>query len=208
MNFVRRFLSLSLAALCLVAANPQPVTLIFYVGGQGDTATVARLSAVMKARLRAAGVSAAVALLPKNRVQVSLQRGDPQVAALLEAPGRIAFRIEPRGPVYGGNTTIKAAKAGQYMGLSALYITLADGAALQRFTSAHLNQDMGIYVDGKLLYSPQIDSPIANKIIIVGTNLSAQKARWIAGVLAGGPLPAPVRLVREYRASSTQSGRS
>jgi preprotein translocase subunit SecD len=108
--------------------------------------------------------------------------------------------------VYEGNTTIKSAKETQYLDTwPAVFITLADGAGFHKFTSAHLNQSMGIYLDGKLLYAPRIVQPLDSEIYIVGGDLSAQRACWIAGVLAGGPLPAPVRLLREYRGASTQT---
>lgn len=196
-NLATRLLALSLAALCVGAASPGGLRLVFRLQTRSNSATVsAATAAVMKARLRAAGIAAKVSAEPLGRLTVSLSHSDAMAAPLLQAPGKIVFRIEPHGPVYNRSTAIKSVRTDLYMGNSPeVAITLVDGSGFHKFTSAHINQDMGIYLDGKLLYAPRIMTPIDNEIIIVGGDLSMQKARWIAGVLAGGPLPAAVKLV-------------
>lgn len=76
-------------------------------------------------------------------------------------------------------------------------IELTPQAAKQmaEITQKHLGEQMGIFLDGKLLSSPKIQSVIAKGKVLIEGNFSQQEAEELSQSMRLQPLPLPLTLV-------------
>jgi preprotein translocase subunit SecD len=170
--------------------------------GLATKALASQTAMIMRERLAAAHVSASVKTVSGTRIEVSLPSAPPVfLSKLLTEPGVVEFRITPHGDVYKPHTAraIKSAEATYYMdGKPVVMFHTADPNSFRRFTAAHLNKDMGIYLDGRLLSDPVIAGPISDDGMIVG-KFTYQQTQLIAAVIGSQPFPTRVKLVSETR---------
>jgi plastocyanin len=122
------------------------------------------------------------------------------------APMRGAIVAVPKGDVYRSASVrpIRSALiespeyAAEHSGVISrtptLFLKMSDPTAFGRFTAAHLNQSLGIYLDDRLISAPELMSPISDSGMITG-NFDARELDFIAAVLDAGPLPARVKFI-------------
>lgn len=171
-------------------------------------ATIAKTVSVMKERLRVAQIKGAVAPTRSGYVEVTLDARLPVAysSRLLTQPGYVTFRVLPKGPVYRSASAraIRSADvesseyAAEHSGVisrgSTLFFKMSDPVSFRRFTAAHLKQSLGIYLDDRLIYAPELMSPISDSGMITG-NANARELGFIAAVMNAGPLPAHVKFI-------------
>ena len=90
---------------------------------------------------------------------------------LLTAPGVISLQVYPRGEGYslGSHRPIVHASLGRdEVWQPAITLQFADPASFHRFTSRHINQRLGIYLDGNEIASPEITAPLSDSVQITG----------------------------------------
>ena len=180
--------------------------------GEVTPAIIAKTAFVMKARLRASHIRATVSPTRNGYFRVTLDATVPTVysARLLTQRGYITFRTVPKGDLYHSpskrpirSATLESPQyAAMHSGIISsapvLHFTLSDPPSFARFTSAHINQDLGIYLDDHLISAPRLVEPISDEGSISGGQNDAPNAMelgLIGAVMNAGPLPAHVRFV-------------
>ncbi len=118
----------------------------------------------------------------------------------------VTFKTLPSGEVYRSTSgqPIRSAHvespeyAAEHSGVISssptLFFKISDPSAFRRFTAAHLNQSLGIYLDNRLISAPQLMSPISESGMITG-RFGAREIDFIAAVMDAGPLPAHVKFI-------------
>jgi len=83
---------------------------------------------------------------------------------------------------------LRTAKVDQHGGRSVvlLYTTNDGDRLLHDWTSAHINERLGIFVDGKLTSAPVIKTPINDMIVIDGDFTKAQAETIVSRLQKGG----------------------
>jgi len=176
--------------------------------GELTPATVAKTVSVMKERLRVAQIKGTVVSTRSGYLNVTLDAGLPvgYSSKLLTQMGHVTFRTVPKGDVYRSASVrpIRSALiespeyAAEHSGVISrtptLFFKMSDPTAFGRFTAAHLNQSLGIYLDDRLISAPELMSPISDSGMITG-NFDARELDFIAAVLDAGPLPARVKFI-------------
>lgn len=162
----------------------------------------------MKARLRVAQIPGTVAATRRGYVLVTL-RGDLPVAyssRLLTQMGYVTFKTVPKGDLYRSDSArpilSAVVESSQYAALHdgvisrnpSLFFKMSDPYSFARFTAAHLNQNLGIYLDKRLISAPKLLEPISDSGVISG-NFNLRELGFIAAVMNAGPLPARVTFV-------------
>jgi preprotein translocase subunit SecD len=171
-------------------------------------ATVAKTVFVMKGRLRVSRIKGTLVSTRSGYLEVTLDTGLPVAysSRLLSQMGYVTFRIVPKGNLYRSASArpIRSAHvespeyAAEHSGVISstptLFFKISDPSSFARFTAAHLNQSLGIYLDGRLIAAPELKSPISDSGVISG-NFSARELDFIAAVMDAGPLPAHVKFI-------------
>lgn len=156
-------------------------------------ATLTAVERIEVARLRDAGISARVSLLPPDRVRVKFESKNPlAVTDLLTARGICYFRILPAGERY--NSIVRVIKTARYThdrGNQVVIFTVSDPRRFAKFTEKHIGQHLGIFVDDKLVSAPEIAGPIGGEGEIGGA-ASIHDLRFIAALMNSEPLPVAV----------------
>lgn len=185
--------------LALAPSGPKVVTLTFAAAGS-DTFSASALSetvAIMEQRLRDARVEGRVRA-DRGRVVAVVSQEATAVAEKLLAPrGIVTLRIYPNGASYSPRSgrPIMSAKTGyDEVGEPAITLSFADPESFHRFTSHHVNQRLGIFLDGALVASPLITAPVSDSAQISG-NVKGAMSVVFASIVNSGPLPVPVRPV-------------
>lgn len=180
--------------------------------GEVTPAIIAKTAFVMKARLSASHIRGTVSSMPNGYLRVTLDAMVPTVysARLLTQRGYITFKTVPKGDLYHSpserpirSATLESPQyAAMHSGIISnapvLNFTLSDPPSFAQFTGAHINQDLGIYLDDRLISAPRLVGPISDKGSIFGGQNDASNAMelgLIAAVMDAGPLPAHVRFV-------------
>jgi preprotein translocase subunit SecD len=180
--------------------------------GEATPATVSKVMSVMKERLRVAQIKGEVVSTRSGYLNVTLDASLPVAysSRLLTQTGYVTFRTVPNGDLYRSASArpIRSAVvespeyAAEHSGVISrtptLFFELSDPSSFERFTAAHLNQSLGIYLDDGLISAPKLMSPISDSGLISGT-FSARELNFFAAVMAAGPLPAQVKFVSSSR---------
>lgn len=171
-------------------------------------ATVAKTVTVMKERLQVAKIRGTVVSTRSGYLDVTLDASLPVAysSKLLTQMGYVTFKTVPKGDVYRSASVrpIRSAVvespeyAAEHSGVISrsptLFFKMSDPYSFGRFTAAHLNQSLGIYLDDRLISAPKLMSPISDSGMIFG-QLGARELGFIAAVMNAGPLPAHVKFI-------------
>jgi preprotein translocase subunit SecD len=76
-------------------------------------------------------------------------------------------------------------------------LTPEDGAQLLRLTTSLVGKRMAVLLDDTPLIVPRVVSPIPGNRAQLMSELDRERCAWVAAVLAGGALPAPLTLLPE-----------
>lgn len=154
--------------------------------------------AVMEQRLRSAQV---VGRVRTDRSQIAVVVGNTAevaVVKLLASEGIVTLRIYPNGDRYApeNQRPILHAKLGyDEGGQPAITLNIADPDSFRQFTSRHINQRLGIFLDRELVEAPDIDTPISDSAQITG-NAKGMMSRVFVAIVNSGPLPVPLKLLK------------
>lgn len=178
---------------------PQEADLVFGVGASSSepAAALTETMAVMGERLHGANVHFTMES-DGGRIFVSVRKGtEPFAEKLLSAPGIVSLRIYPRGQGYsqGSRRPIAHASLGKdEIGQPEITLRIADPTSFYRFTSRHVNQRIGIYLDGNEIVAPEITAPLSDYVQITG-NASGVMSSMFVSIVNSGPLPVPVKFL-------------
>lgn len=180
-------------------ATSQTTTLVFAIDTPRASSSLSKQTeTTMQKRLKTARVSALVRRLRGGRVEVSISGKAPSfLSKLLTAPGNVVFRVVPNGDVYrapGGRPIRDAISDDDLMGNPEVTFHTVDPQSFYRFTGSHVDKQLGIYLDGRLLTSPRLTQPFSDTGEIVG-GFTREETELMAAIIGSGPLPAPVHLV-------------
>lgn len=193
------------SALAMTPAVPQ-AKLVISVGSTGGEplAAVSETKRVMATRLREVGLFFAIRA-DGGRIFVTVHKeAEPFVERLLTAPGVITLRIYTGGEGYSltSRRPIAHASLGKdEMGQPEIALRISDPTAFHRFTSRHINQRLGIYLDGNEIAAPEITAPLSDSVQITG-NASAVMSSMFVSIVNSGPLPVPVKVLVANRSVS------
>jgi preprotein translocase subunit SecD len=77
-----------------------------------------------------------------------------------------------------------------------LSFKVSDPVSFGRFTAAHVNQDLGIFIDDRLIAAPRLTGPIPDGGEIAGgKDNTMQELGFIAAIMNLGSLPTHLRYV-------------
>jgi hypothetical protein len=172
--------------------------------GQGEqvpSAVVVRTESVLLTRLRSVGGAGTVTLRSPTRLCVSIRAGTVvSLNRLLSSEGIIALGIVPHGPTYdAGGPPISRVRFGRdEIGQDSVSLTMSDSKSFRKFTTANLNRILGVYLDGSLIAEPMIVAPVDREVEITGNGVRGPNWRLLEAVVASGPLPTTVTILRAH----------
>jgi preprotein translocase subunit SecD len=194
-------------------SRPYLKTLTFKVSpAEVVPSIIAKTALVMRERLRAAHISGTVASTRRGYLRVTLDTTLPKAYTLrlLTQTGYVTLKTIQSGSLYRSRSSrpirsavlespeYAAAHSGIISSAPVVIFTLSDPSAFAEFTGAHIGQDLGIYLDDRLISAPRLTGPISNSGAIsggAGGTDSVQELAFIAAVMNSGPLPAHVAFV-------------
>lgn len=121
-----------------------------------------------------------------------------EIVRLIESPGVVEFRIHPGGDLYcaGRCRPIAAASVvANVYGSQFVRFKPSDQIGFRDFTEEHIGSQMQIVMDGRVLTSAMLHTPIYDFGELGGPDYSLDELRFFAAILQSGPLPLRVRLV-------------
>ncbi|HEY1975774.1 MAG TPA: hypothetical protein VGG89_04495 [Candidatus Baltobacteraceae bacterium] len=160
--------------------------------------TMSKVVAITKQRLNLAKIRALVKSGSNGYIQVTIRSTSPTpyVSKMLTSPGNVSFRIYPRGARYESRRPISSAHVDKDPAdRTVLVFTLADPKAFSAFTSEHLNQVLGTYIDGRLIETATLESPIDDSGELFSKALDPGELQFLAAIMGSEPLPARLRFV-------------
>jgi len=175
-------------------------------------AIIAKTAFVMRARLRAAHIDGTISSTRRGYLRATLDTTLPKkyTSRLLTQMGDVTFRTMQKGDLYRSRSSrpirsatlespqYAATHSGIISNTPVVIFVLSDPNSFARFTGAHVGQDLGIYLDDRLISAPRLMGPISNSGAIFGGIGGANFLKdlaFIAAVMNSGPLPAHVTFV-------------
>ena len=140
--------------------------------------------------------------LPDSPDRVSIETAAPQAARLIKARGQLEFKHESVKLVVDSQMLVHAVAAKGYGEMWEVQFELNDeGArAFADLTKRLVGKKLGIYVDGKLLSEPTVQTPITGGHGVItglrgeGATSAQAESEQLARLLNNGTLPADVEL--------------
>lgn len=182
-------------------AEPSP-------GAPVDSNTMAKAMEILSYRVNKLGVSEPVVQqVGKNRITVDLPGVKNQEQALNFLGETALLQIKsPKGKVLLTGNDLSNAVAGISQGQDVVELTFdAKGTALFReATTKYLNQALPIYLDGKLLEAPTVQSVVPDgKAQLTGGFATLKQAQKMALLLQSGALPVNLKVLDVETISAT-----
>ena len=191
--------TMSESALAMTPVAPQEAKLIFSISASSSEsrAILYQTKAIMAERLHGANVYFTMDA-DGGRVFISVRREAESLAQkLLTAPGIISLRIYPRGDAYSpksGRPIVHATLGEDEAGQPSITLRFSDPASFQRFTTRHIDQRLGIYLDGNEVAAPEITAPLSDSVQLTG-NVRGLMSSMFVSIVNSGPLPVPVKFL-------------
>ncbi|MCL5066013.1 MAG: protein translocase subunit SecD [Firmicutes bacterium] len=177
-------------------------------GAPVNSEAMARVMSIMSYRIDALGVSEPIIQqIGGNRLSISLAGVKNPDQALKYLGETAVLQIKsPKGKVLLTGADLSNAQAeisqGQYV--IALTFNAKGTSIFRRATTKYLHQKMPIYLDGKLLEAPTVDSVIPNGQAQLSGNFSTLKqAQNMALLLQSGALPVTLKVLASNTVSAT-----
>lgn len=183
-----------------LADDSRKQTVNIRVGGGSvvPPGTLEKTRLVMLARARSLGLRGSTAVAKSSTLCVTVPGKSPIPPAEFAAiAGNVAIQILPHGAKYiTSGTPIASVHAGNdQIGQYVVSLRMTDPTAFGRFTAAHLNREVGIFIDERLISSVKIVTPVEGNVEIAGVGVDDVKWLLLAAVVSSGPLPAAVSVV-------------
>jgi preprotein translocase subunit SecD len=160
--------------------------------------TIQRAKDLIEVRVNGFGVSeASVSTTSKNRILIEIPGVYDQQAALKQigSTGQLTFVGPDKKVILTGNDVKDASVTVDSTGNPQVSLTL-NSAGAQKFsvaTGKFINQNIGIYMDDKLVSNPNVESQISGGDAVITNMKNTDEAKKLAGIIKSGALP--VKLV-------------
>ncbi len=142
----------------------------------------------------------------KNEIAVDLPgvKNQQQAIKIIGETGQLVFKDASGVILTGADLKTATAQFGQNnQPVVLLQFNPAGTAAFAAATQRDLNKTIGIYLDGKLLQNPTVQSAILNGSAQITGYSSLQAAQRVAVLLSSGALPVPLKIVEVKTISAT-----
>jgi len=169
-----------------------------------------KAKAIISNRVNALGVSEPIvqADYAKKRIVIDLAGvNDPDKAVdILKTTAKLTFR-DPQGNVVLQGDELKDARAGQGDPNQGFVVNLtfsSDGTKnFADLTTKYIGQQIGIYLDDKLLKNPQVETPITNGQAFIDNYATLDDAANDAVLMRSGSLPVSMSIAEKRQVGAS-----